>query len=152
VKPEVLARGEFVDSIDPLNETLYGQWDGTSMSTPLVASAVACILQAHPCWDIYTIRANLFGTASDYVANGEPDPDFARGYGIIDAFAASQTGACIGDLDQNGVVELTDLAQLLTSYGATGGVEYEDGDLDCDGDIDLVDLAALLASYGASCP
>ena len=152
VKPEVLARGEFVDSIDPLDEGLYGEWDGTSMSTPLVASAVTCILQAHPCWGVYQIRSNLFGTASDYVANGEPDPNFARGYGIIDAFATSQAGACVGDLDQNGEVGLEDLAQLLASYNVTSGASYENGDLDCDGDVDLSDLAALLASYRATCP
>ena len=122
------------------------------MSTPLVASAVTCILQAHPCWGIYQIRSNLFGTASDYLANGEPDPNFARGYGIIDAYATSQTGACIGDLDENGEVGLADLAQLLASYNVTSGASYEDGDLDCDGDVDLSDLAALLAGYGATCP
>jgi subtilisin family serine protease len=152
IKPEVLARGVFVYSIDPLDETLFDEWDGTSMSTPLVASAVTCILQAHPCWGVHQIRSNLFGTASDYVADGEPDPNFARGYGIIDVYAASQTGACIGDLDENGEVDLADLAQLLASYSITSGAEYEDGDLDCDGDVDLSDLAALLAGYGTTCP
>jgi WD40 repeat protein len=53
-----------------------------------------------------------------------------------------------GDLDFDGDVDLSDLAQLLASYGTTGGALYEDGDLDCDGDVDLSDLAALLAVYG----
>jgi len=152
VKPEVLAQGEFVASVDPLDDAAYGEWDGTSMSTPLVASAVACILEAHPCWGVYQVRSNLFGTASDYVANGEPDPNFARGYGIIDAYAASETGACMGDLDEDGEVDLPDLAQLLSFYGTTSGAEYHDGDLDCDADVDLSDLATLLASYGSTCP
>jgi WD40 repeat protein len=53
-----------------------------------------------------------------------------------------------GDLDFDGDVDLTDLAQLLAHYGMTSGATYEDGDLDCDGDVDLGDLAALLANYG----
>ncbi len=53
-----------------------------------------------------------------------------------------------GDLDGDGDVDLTDLAQLLANYGVTEGATYEDGDLDGDGDVDLSDLAELLAHYG----
>jgi hypothetical protein len=60
-------------------------------------------------------------------------------------------GSCAGDLDGDGDVDLTDLAQLLANYGMTGGATYEDGDLDGDGDVDLTDLAALLAVYGTTC-
>ncbi len=58
---------------------------------------------------------------------------------------------CVGDLNGDGQVNLSDLAQLLGNYGMTGGAEYEDGDLDSDGDVDLADLAELLAHYGAVC-
>jgi hypothetical protein len=57
---------------------------------------------------------------------------------------------CPGDLDGDGDVDLTDLAQLLAHYGMTEGATYEDGDLDGDGDVDLTDLAALLSVYGTS--
>jgi hypothetical protein len=56
---------------------------------------------------------------------------------------------CPGDLDGDGDVDLSDLAQLLGNYGMTEGATYEDGDLDGDGDVDLSDIAALLANYGA---
>jgi hypothetical protein len=56
-----------------------------------------------------------------------------------------------GDLDFDGDVDLSDLAQLLANYGTTSGATYEDGDLDGDGDVDLSDLAELLAYYGQSC-
>jgi hypothetical protein len=57
-----------------------------------------------------------------------------------------------GDLDWDGDVDLSDLAQLLANYGMTTGATYEDGDLNGDGDVDLTDLAQLLAQYGATCP
>jgi hypothetical protein len=57
-----------------------------------------------------------------------------------------------GDLDSDGDVDLSDLAQLLSHYGTTGGATWEEGDIDGDGDVDLSDLAALLAEYGESCP
>ena len=58
---------------------------------------------------------------------------------------------CPGDLDGDLDVDLSDLAILLSNYGQTSGMTYEDGDLDGDGDVDLADLAALLAVYGTTC-
>jgi hypothetical protein len=59
---------------------------------------------------------------------------------------------CPGDLDGDGYRDLSDLAQLLSNYGMSGGASYEDGDLDADGDVDLSDLATLLGVYGVPCP
>jgi hypothetical protein len=56
-----------------------------------------------------------------------------------------------GDLDGDGDVDLSDLAQLLAHYGTPEGATYQDGDLDGDGDVDLSDLAALLGVYGTTC-
>jgi hypothetical protein len=53
-----------------------------------------------------------------------------------------------GDINHDGRVNLTDLAQLLAHYGMPDAATYEDGDLDGDGDVDLSDLAVLLAHYG----
>ncbi len=60
--------------------------------------------------------------------------------------------AICGDVDHDGDVDLTDLAQLLGSYGVTSGACFEDGDLDYDGDVDLADLAELLGAYGWTLP
>jgi hypothetical protein len=61
---------------------------------------------------------------------------------------------CIGDLDGDGQVNLSDLAQLLGHYGSTDAT-YGDGDIhpppSGDGDVDLGDLAELVGRYGNIC-
>lgn len=57
-------------------------------------------------------------------------------------------GGCPADLDQNGAVDIGDLATLLSQYGLTGDLS---GDLDNDGDVDISDLAAMLSAYGGDC-
>jgi len=58
---------------------------------------------------------------------------------------------CLGDLDGDLDVDLSDLATILVNYSTPSGASPEDGDLDGDGDVDLSDLAALLSVYGTSC-
>ena len=67
------------------------------------------------------------------------------------AFTASPS--CVGDLNNDGVVALDDLARLLASYGGmSSGPSFDDeADLNNDGAVDLGDLAALLAVYGQEC-
>ena len=55
----------------------------------------------------------------------------------------------MGDCDNDGDVDLSDLATLLGHYGMTAGALDTDGDLNGDGDVDLSDLATLLSNYGA---
>jgi len=61
------------------------------------------------------------------------------------------TETCPGDVNHDGIVDLSDLAQLLGNYNLTGEATCEDGDLDGDEDVDLNDLAALLTVYGDTC-
>jgi subtilisin family serine protease len=90
VKPEVLARGEDVATVDPFNDFGYQAYDGTSMATPLVASAAALMLQVNPRWTVAQIRSRLFRTASYYQEHGTFDPEHARGYGLIDVLEAAR--------------------------------------------------------------
>lgn len=117
VKPEVLARGSGTWTVNPDDPSLLAQASGTSLSTPLVAAAVACVVQAHPTWTVDQMRAALFGTASDFVANGQSDPLFVRGNGFLNATAASAVSfpTCDGDVNcdlaLNGLdVEVQELA------------------------------------------
>ena len=60
--------------------------------------------------------------------------------------------ACWADLEEDGDVDLADLAVLLSNYGMTSGATHDDGDLyGADGAINISDLAELLGSYGDTC-
>lgn len=54
------------------------------------------------------------------------------------------------DLDDTGVIDISDLAMLLSNFGQSG--TYDDGDLNGDGLVSLPDLAALLSVFGLPCP
>lgn len=74
------------------------------------------------------------------------------------ASATTQTGGpapslCAGDVNGDWVVDVTDLSDLLDSFGAVGGdPDYNPGaDIDGNGVVDTSDLQALLSQYGVSC-
>lgn len=61
--------------------------------------------------------------------------------------------ACSGDLNNDHLVDLEDLAITLSNYGSSAaGLRYMDGDLNGDGLVDFSDLARHLSLYGALCP
>lgn len=85
LKPEVVARGAFVSSADPISTQSYGTASGTSLSTPLVAGACALVWEAHPEWSMMQVRESLMMTA-DRAGN----PDNIYGYGRINTWRAIQ--------------------------------------------------------------
>lgn len=58
---------------------------------------------------------------------------------------------CPGDVNGDGVVDLLDLSQLLSSFGMGSGATHANGDLDGDGDVDIGDLTILLSNFGQQC-
>jgi len=123
---------------------------GVGQSTPLVLASGSFTAPA-ACGDYTFSLAN--SVANVLVERNDP-PDFSPvTQALVDATAGSISFSVTlaGDLDFDGDVDLSDLAQLLANYGTTSGGTYEQGDIDGDGDIDLSDLAALLAVYGQSC-
>ena len=56
---------------------------------------------------------------------------------------------CLGDVDGDGDIDLTDLSIMLGEIGLTGpGLA---SDLDGDEDVDLTDLSIMLGVFGQSC-
>ena len=90
---------------------------GTSFATPLAAAA-ACIVQMHPEWTVRQLRSAMFQTADGYLATGSFDPQFVLGYGMIDAHAAAHFAPSIADLNEDFIVDVSDLLLLLAAWGA----------------------------------
>jgi hypothetical protein len=93
--------------------------------------------------DDYSLHAG-----SPCIDAGDPNSPMDPDGTVADIGAFYFDQGILGDLNGDGCVDLSDLAQLLSEYGCTSNCG---ADLDGDGDTDLSDLAALLAAYGDGC-
>jgi len=75
IKPEVMALGESV--IVEISPGEYSTINGTSLSCPIVAGLVACLVQAFPFASAIAIRQAVLESSSQYSV-----PDNLMGYGI----------------------------------------------------------------------
>lgn len=91
-KPELLALGAGTASISPYIAGAYTTSNGTSMATPVLAGAVACLLQLHPDWTLTQVRDALFQAGEQFQNHGGPDPLHIRGFGIPDLARAAGAG------------------------------------------------------------
>lgn len=66
----------------------------------------------------------------------------------VSAIVVAELPKCVGDLNSDGVVDVSDLLILLAAWGNCGNCE---ADITNDGVVDVSDLLALLAAWGA-CP
>jgi serine protease AprX len=146
VKPEILARGVATATVHSTNTSGIVALNGTSLSTPVVAGAVACILQARPDYSVDELREALFASATE--GQSGPDPLFIRGYGIIQADAAARRGRDAADINLDGVVDSADLAQLLGAWGNCEDCAACPFDLNGDCVVDASDLSIILGSWG----
>ena len=86
IKPTVMAMGEDVFIVDPQGSTsAYRLGSGTSFATPLVAGAVALMLEKNPLWGPFDVIEALVNTSSMAAS-----PDTLYGYGLLRAHAASK--------------------------------------------------------------
>ncbi|HMN96444.1 MAG TPA: hypothetical protein PKC43_09045 [Phycisphaerales bacterium] len=74
---------------------------------------------------------------------GAPKTLAAAALLLVGAGQLSATCSCVGDLDDNGVVDGADLGRLLALWGGPGV-----GDLNGDGVVDGADLGILLGAWG----
>src|SRR6185295_3000570 len=126
VKPEVLALGSHTKTVWPYDDVQFAQASGTSLSTPLVCSAIACLTQAHPNWSVEKMRNYVMRRASDYALHQQTDPLFIRGYGMVNALAASSD--CPADITGDLGVGIEDLLAFLALYDQGRlGADTDDG-------------------------
>ena len=83
IKPDLAAQGVFVRIAGSFPFARFGVASGTSLSCPLVAGAVALVLQAHPEYTVGQVHQVLRSTASQAAA-----PDTLLGWGVVNALAA----------------------------------------------------------------
>lgn len=57
---------------------------------------------------------------------------------------------CLGDINCDRIVDISDLAQLLAGFGGPG--TKAQGDVNGDGLVDLADLSLQLSAFGTTCP
>lgn len=88
----------------------------------------------------------------DCNANSIPDAIEIAGGSVSDTNHDGVPDACQcpADVVENGVVDGSDLAAVLTSWGTDGGI-YPRADTNADGVVDGADLATVLGGWGA-CP
>ncbi len=81
----------------------YVRWNGTSGATPIVAGVVALVMAAHPELDAANVINRITATARDA---GDPGPDVAYGFGLLDADAAVR--AEVPHVEKNPMGDLAD--------------------------------------------
>ena len=93
--------------------------------------------------------------APDGPAAANPWADYNNAASGTGTYRVDLTGAClIGgapcpcDLNNDNVVDISDLALLLANFGTAGPI----GDINASGVVDISDLALILACFGTNCP
>lgn len=127
MKPQVLAPGTSIRSSVPGSDSSYeGGWSGTSMAAPHVTGLVALMWQAAPCLvgDYATTESMIEDSAVPVIYDDGSadtptnDPNYAAGWGEIDALAAVQAAAnYCGDSTLEGTV--SDAGSGLPIAGAS---------------------------------
>lgn len=140
------------------------QWDGVNQFNVLAPMRFQAVLsEADGAIELRYLIVDAPGSDGDWTI-GIEDGAGVRGVSVHQSEIINgackrispiqYASACCPDVDGNGSVDLSDLAGLLSAFGASvGSPAYLPGaDVDQSGVIDLSDLAGLLAAFGAICP
>ncbi|MGB6340120.1 MAG: S8 family serine peptidase [Candidatus Aminicenantaceae bacterium] len=87
IKPDVMAQGLNVYTVEIGGSNIYDSVAGTSFSCPLTAGVAALILEINPTWTNYDIMDAIKSTADN-----SSSPDNQYGWGIVDAYGAAFYG------------------------------------------------------------
>jgi hypothetical protein len=84
IKPTVMAHGQATYVASPVSETSYVRGNGTSFACPLIAGALALVLEKNPTWTAREVMDAIKATGT--LAS---DPDTLYGWGVLQALDAS---------------------------------------------------------------
>ncbi|MBP7774283.1 hypothetical protein KA078_00685 [Candidatus Woesebacteria bacterium] len=103
------------------------------------------------CWGdyVYSFRpSNLFIKTIKSIGNAHAISDAHPAIiAEIGSFKPAQP-VRVGDINNDGVVDIFDYNKLLQSFGKTGGIGFDPADIIQNGVIDIYDLNALLQNFG----
>jgi subtilisin family serine protease len=131
----------------------YRVWKGTSMGTPIVSGAAALVRAQHPEWPaslatFNNITQRLRTTAINiYSQNPQYAPDQELGAGRVNIAAAVALGPIapkLGDLNNDGVVNVNDLLRVISDWGLV----HTPADIDGDGIVNVNDLLIVIQNWG----
>ena len=161
VRRDTKATGEFSESADRAEaKTMCEKRLKLAMGLTVLLLGAGGVVADDFALDWWTIDCGgqMFTTGGDFELSGtigQPDASTVLmtggGFELAGGFWPGVEEFCFGDLNEDGEVGLSDLAELLGHYGTTSGATYHDGDLDTAGDVELSDLPALLGVYGTTC-
>jgi hypothetical protein len=149
------------DAADPLGNVVESQFDGTTLpiipdqwielrvEIDLDADTVNSFYNGAPLGQNLTWTNNVSANGTLTIECIDLYSFSSEGFRWDDLSLQEAAAPCPGDLNNDGVVDLSDLATLLAHFGAAGGPA--DGDIDGNGVVDLADLAALLGNFGTTC-
>ena len=128
----------------------FAYWQGTSMASPLVSGAVALVRSQHP---ELPADSNLWGTLTNTLLEtaqniDAENPNFIGllGSGRMDVAAlvfAGPIAPALGDLNGDGVIDVSDILQVISSWGQV----HSSADFNGDGIVNVVDLLILIDNW-----
>ncbi len=112
-----------------------------------------CINGGDP--DQSVIPDDVFDLDQDGVTTGQKTPDLdltARVADDVVDMGPYESGNCATDINNDGVVNVTDLISVLGGWGACPGPPDPcPGDTNDDGVVDVIDLVAVILTWGTKC-
>jgi len=83
MKPNLVAQGANIFSINPNSEDQYGSTAGTSLSSPLIAGSFALLRSIYSETSTYELKQNMYESADNF-----DNPDNRFGFGLPNVFQA----------------------------------------------------------------
>jgi len=127
---------------DPLGSQTASLWSGTAASWENLSLALTGSWSNTVAQSVWSDGTTLYIAGSGH----------NNGAGRDEALLWSRPiQPCPADLNNNGIIDLSDLTILLAHFGQSG-VPGSAGDLTGDGAVSLADLALMLSEFGQACP
>ena len=122
VEKDIAAPGTNVLSTLPGGD--YGKMSGTSMASPVVAAAAACVRYANPSLTAPQVKNILYATADPSVGDNKEGFDKGTGYGLLDMKAAVEAAKeASADVPAESISIRKGAEDILISRGDTFRIE-----------------------------